>query len=128
MLLHQHGDGALACLLDIAKAYPSMPDAYLVHGLRSIGAPANVYDMVESIHTHNTGVYGNVKGGGLLESRPPPPPSRPPKVLERGFLQIDILGEAVGAAGARKFFFSPPEGEIFFFTLCAYTQNTQDFV
>ena len=33
MLLHQYGDGALVCLVDIAKAYPSMPHECLTYGL-----------------------------------------------------------------------------------------------
>ena len=47
----------------------------------------------------------SAKGGGLFESDPNPPPPRPPKVFEPAFLQIEILGESVGAEGAEKFFF-----------------------
>ena len=62
MLLHQYGDGALVCLLDIAKAYPSMPHERLTYGLRRlIGTPARIYNMVASIYAHNTEVYGDVR-------------------------------------------------------------------
>ena len=58
------------------------------------------------------------KVGGLFEFQTPPPPD-PPKVLEPVFLQFEILGEI---------FFAPPEGVFFLFTLCVYSQNTQNFV
>ena len=61
MLLHQYGYGALACLLDIAKAYPSMPHECLTYGLQLIGTPARIYNMVTSIYAHSTGVYGDVR-------------------------------------------------------------------
>ena len=57
MLLHQYGDGALVCLLDIAKVYPSMPHECLTYGLRLIGTPARIYNMVAA---HSTAVYGDV--------------------------------------------------------------------
>ena len=66
------------------------------------------------------------RGAACSTSKPPPPPPDPPKVLGPVFLQFEILGERVGAKGA-KFFFAFPEG-VFFFTLCVYTQNTQNFV
>ena len=62
MLLHQYGDGALVCLLDIAKAYPSMPHECLTYGLRLIGTPARIYNMVASIYAHSTGLYGVFMG------------------------------------------------------------------
>ena len=61
MLLHQYGDGALVCLLDIAKAYASMPHECLTYGIRLIGTPARIYNMVASIYAHSTGVYGDVR-------------------------------------------------------------------
>ena len=61
MLLHQYGDGALVCLLDIAKALPSMPHECLTYGLQLIGTPARIYNMVASIYVHSTGVYGDVR-------------------------------------------------------------------
>ena len=61
MLLHQYWDGALVCLLDIAKAYPSMPHECLTYGLQLIGTPARIYNMVASIYAHSTGVYGDVR-------------------------------------------------------------------
>ena len=49
------------------------------------------------------------EGGGLFESRqPPPPPSRPPKVLEPGFQQFEILGKTVGTGN----FFLASRGQI----------------
>ena len=60
MLLHQYGDGALVCLLKIAKAYPNMPHECLTYGLRQIRTPARIYKMVASIYAHSTGVYGDV--------------------------------------------------------------------
>ena len=76
---------------------------------------------------------GGLEGGGLFEFKNPPPPSlppsppRPPKVFELIFLHIEILGESVGTAGA-IFFFWPPDGVLFCFTLRVYTQNTQNLV
>ena len=61
MLLHQYGDGALVCLLDIPKAYPSMPHECLTYGLQPIGTPARIYNMVANIDAHSTGVYGEVR-------------------------------------------------------------------
>ena len=61
MLLHQYGDGALVCLMDIAKAYPSMPHECLTYGLQLIGTPARIYNMVASIYAHSTGLYGDVR-------------------------------------------------------------------
>ena len=61
MLLHQFGDGALVCLVDIAKADPSIPHECLTYGLRSMGTPAQIYNMVASIYAHSTGVYGDVR-------------------------------------------------------------------
>ena len=61
MLLHQYGDGALVCLLDIAKAYPSMPHECLPYGLQLIGTPARIYNMVASIYAHSTGMYGDIR-------------------------------------------------------------------
>ena len=67
------------------------------------------------------------KGGGLFKSRHPiPPPPNAPKVLEPGVLQFEILGETVGAKGARILFFWLLEGGNF--SLYVYTQNTQNFV
>ena len=43
-LLHQYRDGALVCLLDIAKAYPSMPHECLTYGLRLIGTRRRAWD------------------------------------------------------------------------------------
>ena len=57
MLLHQYGE---VCLLDITKAYPSMPHECLIYGFRLIGTLARIYNMVASIYAHNTGVYGDV--------------------------------------------------------------------
>ena len=59
MRLHQYRDGALVCLLDIAKAYPSMPHECLTYGLRLIGTLARIYNMVASIYAHSTGMYGD---------------------------------------------------------------------
>ena len=61
MLLQQYGDRALVCLLDIAKAYPSMPHELLTYGLRLIGSQARIYNMVANIYAHSTGVYGDVR-------------------------------------------------------------------
>ena len=61
MLLHQYGDEALVCLLDIAKAYPNMPHECLTYGLRPIGTPAGIYNMVARIYAQSTGVYGDVR-------------------------------------------------------------------
>ena len=47
------------------------------------------------------------KVGGLFQFRHPPP-SGPPKVLEPGFLQFEILGTTAGAEGAGDFFFFGP--------------------
>ena len=58
MLLHLYGDGALVCLLDIAKACPSMPHDCLTYRL---GTPARIYNMVATIYTHSAGVYGEVR-------------------------------------------------------------------
>ena len=79
MLLHQYGNGALVCLLDIAKAYPSMPHECLTYGLQLIGTPARIYNMVASIYAHSTGVYGDVRfplRRGIKEGCPlsPAPP------------------------------------------------------
>ena len=60
-LLHQYGDGALICLLDVTKAYPNMPHECLTYGLRLIGTPARIYNMVASIYAHNTGVCKGVR-------------------------------------------------------------------
>ena len=43
------------------KAYPSMPHEWLTYGLRLIGTPAHIYNMVASIYAHSTGVYGDVR-------------------------------------------------------------------
>ena len=59
--IHQYGDGVLVCLLDFAKAYPSMAHECLTYGLRLIGTPARIYNMVASIYAHSTGVYGDVR-------------------------------------------------------------------
>ena len=70
----------------------------------------------------------STKGGGLFEFQTPPPsPDPPPKVFEPVFLQFEILGERVGAKGANSPP-PPPLPEGFFFPLCIYTQNTQNFV
>ena len=77
MLLHQYGDGALVCLLDIAKAYPSMPHECLTYGLQLIGTPARIYSMVASIYAQSTGVYGAVRfplRRGIKEGCPLSPP------------------------------------------------------
>ena len=42
-----------------------------------------------------------------------PVPPDPPKVFEPMFLQFEILGERVGAKGAKIFFFALPEGVFF---------------
>ena len=47
-------------------------------------------------------LYGGFKGGGLFEFQTPPPP-RPPEVFEPVFLQFEVLGESVGAEGAKIF-------------------------
>ena len=60
MLRHQYGD-ALVCLLDIAKALPSMPHECLTYGLQLIGTPARIYNMVANIYAHSTGVYRDVR-------------------------------------------------------------------
>ena len=58
-------------------------------------------------------LYSTGKGGGLFDFQTPPP-SRPPKVFELVLLQFEILGESVGAEGAKiYFFFCPPEGFLF---------------
>ena len=64
------------------------------------------------------------RGAACSNSRPPLP--RPPKVFEPVFLQIEILGESVGAKGA-EIFFGLLTG-YFFFTLRVYAQNTQNLV
>ena len=61
MLLHQYGEGALVCLPDIAKAYPSMHHECLTYGFRVIGTPARIYNMVATINAHSTGPYGAVR-------------------------------------------------------------------
>ena len=69
------------------------------------------------------------KGGGLFEfQNPPPPPPDPPQLFEPVFLQFEILGERVSAEGAENFLWPFLRGYFFFFTLCVYTQNTQNFV
>ena len=52
-------------------------------------------------HFQGGGIVG-AKGGSLFEFQTPPP--RPPKNFEPIFLQIEILGESVGAKGAENFF------------------------
>ena len=52
-------------------------------------------------------VYGQREGGAGQPVRiqtPPPLSSRPPNVLEPGFLQFEILGQIVGAKGCGNFF------------------------
>ena len=49
------------CLLDIAKAYSSMPHECLTYGLRLIGTLARIYNMVASIYAHSTAVYRDVR-------------------------------------------------------------------
>ena len=68
----------------------------------------------------------SIKGVGLFEFQTPPLPD-PPKVFDPVYLQFEIVGERAGAKGAEFFFFCTSEG-VFFFTLCVYTQNTQNFV
>ena len=73
MLFHQYGDGALVCFLDIAQPYPCMPHECLTYGLRLIGTPARIYNMVSRIYAHSTGVYGDVRFPlrcGIKEGRP----------------------------------------------------------
>ena len=68
------------------------------------------------------------RGARIPDPNPPPPAPDPPKVFKPVFLQFEILGERVGAEGAEDFFLPFLRGYFFFFALCVYAQNTQNFV
>ena len=72
------------------------------------------------------------RGAACSNSRPllplPPPPPDPPKFSNPFFSNLRFWGK-VSAPKAQTFFLCPPEGvSFFFFTLCVYTQNAQNFV
>ena len=62
--------------------------------------------------------------GGLFEFLTPPPHSRPPKVFEPVFLQFEILGERVGAEGAKMSFLPFLRGG-FFYPMCLYSKYSE---
>ena len=66
------------------------------------------------------------KGGGLFEFQTPPPLQNPPKFSNPSFSNLRFWGKE-SAPKAPNFFFTLPEG-VYFFTLCFYTQNIQNFV
>ena len=58
------------------KSILSMPHECLTCGLRLIGTPARIYNMVASIYAHSTGVYGDIRfllRCGIKEGCPPFP-------------------------------------------------------
>ena len=61
MLLHEHDEHAIVCLLDIAKASPSIPHPCLLEGLQIPGAPLHIYDLVASIYSHGTESFRDMK-------------------------------------------------------------------
>ena len=73
MLLHQYGDGVLACLLDIAKSYPSMPHECLTYRLRLIGTPARINNMMASIYAQHWGVRRHLFSVTPRHQGGPPP-------------------------------------------------------
>ena len=62
------------------------------------------------------------EGCGRFESKPPPPPSRPLKVFEPVFVQLEILGKVTGAAGAEEFFEAYSVGQNHFHHTCLYSK------
>ena len=69
------------------------------------------------------------RGAACSNSRPlpSPPPQTPQSFRSSSFSKLRIWWKVL-APKAPKFFFWSPEGVLFFFTLCFYTQNTQNFV
>ena len=54
----------------------------------------------------------------------PLPPSRPPKVFQPVFLQLEILGERVSAKGAENFFLALLRG-YFFNPMCLFSKYSE---
>ena len=66
------------------------------------------------------------RGWGVVCSNFNPPPPDPPNAFHPRFPILSFLGEG-SAPQAPKIYF-PFVSAYFFFTLCFYTQNTQNFV
>ena len=62
--------------------------------------------------------------GGLFEPQAPPPPSRPPKVFEPVFLQIDILGEVLALKAPKKIF-GLLRGYSLFYPTCLHSKYSE---
>ena len=85
----------------------------------------------------SAGDYGGVlarqaRAQGRRPVRIPPPPPRtppdPPKFSNPSFSNLGFWGKGSAPKAPNFFFFALPEGVFVFFTLCVYTQTTQNFV
>ena len=47
------------CLIDIAKAYPSMPHPAITYTLQAIGTPQHLVEMIRDIYHRSTLQYGS---------------------------------------------------------------------
>ena len=50
---------AYVCLIDIAKAYPSMPHPAITFSLQAIGTPQHLIDMIRDVYDMSTLQYGS---------------------------------------------------------------------
>ena len=57
--LHEKdNEEAYVCLIDIAKAYPSMPHPAITYALQAIGTPQHLVEMIRDIYHRSTLQYG----------------------------------------------------------------------
>ena len=62
MLIRLHekdNEEAYVCLIDVAKAYPSMPHPAITYALQAIGTPQHLIEMIRDIYHRSTLQYGS---------------------------------------------------------------------